>query len=290
MKKTTKIWIGVGAFVMAGAPAAQTVLAHSTRLPPSGFAQGSDTSIAKLRLRMAQHSGHGASQSGGEGGEAGGEGGANLPPDQLFALRIAQMRGHLLVGGELVKRKEWDAALPHFLHPSEEIYAGIKDRLSDYKTAAFEDALGALADVVKDKKGGEAYRKAWNAVAKALTAAEAGVKEKQKDFAPFTMTVALALIKSAVGEYENAIEDGKLSKPVEYQDARGFILHAEQMLKAVAPALRKKDAKAFTAVQSALRELKSAFPGPLPPAKPKLEIAKFSVAASRLELASGALQ
>lgn len=291
MKKTTKIWIGVGAFMLAGAPTAGTVLAHSTAAPPSGVSQGPDASLAKLRLRLAQHTAHGASQGGeGEGGEAGGEGGANLPPDQLFALRIAQMRGHLLVGDELVRRKQWDAALPHFLHPGEEIYAGIKDQLADYKTQPFEEALNALADAVKDKKGGAAYRKAWNAVAQALATAEKSIREQQKDFAPFTMTVALALVKSALGEYGNAIEDGRISKPVEYQDARGFVLHGEQMLKAVGAALRKKDARAFAAMQAAVRDLKKAFPGPLPPSKPALDLAKFSIAASRMELAAGPLQ
>ncbi|BAT61167.1 hypothetical protein GJW-30_1_03724 [Variibacter gotjawalensis] len=293
MKKSTKIWIGVGAFVIAGAPAAQTVLAGSTSIPPSGFTQKSDGSMSTMRMRLAQHAGHGATaqQSGeGEGGEAGGEGGANLPPDQLFTLRIAQIRGHLFVGNELVKGKQWDAALPHFLHPSEEIYAGIKDQLKDYNTPEFEEALTALADSVKDKKGGAAYTKAWKTVNDSLVAAEASIKAKQKDFAPFTMTVVLALVKSALGEYGNAIEDGKFTKPVEYQDARGFIFHGEDMLKVVAADLKKKDAKAFGNVQKAIRELKSAFPGPTPPKKPKLDLAKFSIAASRLELAASPLQ
>jgi hypothetical protein len=37
-------------------------------------------------------------------------------------------------------------------------------------------------------------------------------------------------VKTAAGEYENAIVGGRIAKPVEYQDARGFILEAERML------------------------------------------------------------
>ena len=89
------------------------------------------------------------------------------------------MRGHLLVGDELVKAGQWAAAMPHFLHPSEEIYGRIRARLKDYNTPQFATALKLLATTVKPKKGGEDYAKAWKAVDDALAAADAGVKAKQ---------------------------------------------------------------------------------------------------------------
>ena len=61
---------------------------------------------------------------------------ADLPPDFQFALTLALIRGHLLVGDELVKAGQWDAAMPHFLHPTEELYGGIKDKVADYNTPA----------------------------------------------------------------------------------------------------------------------------------------------------------
>jgi hypothetical protein len=239
-----------------------------------------------MKVRFAQHN---HATQGGEGGE-GGEGGANLPPDLRFGLRIAQMRGHLLVGDELVKKKQWNAALPHFLHPTEEIYAGIKDQLAEFKTPAFDTALGALADVVKDKKAGAAYKVAWREVARALDAAEAGLKSTQKDWPAFSVAAAVELVKSATGEYEAAIEDGKINKPVEYQDARGFVFHGASMVEAVASALRTKDATALKNVRASLKELKKAFPSPLPPKAPRLDAGQFSVAASKLELAAGSLK
>ena len=53
----------------------------------------------------------------GDDADEGGEDGAKvkLPPDLDFALRIALIRGHLLVGDELVKRRPMErgaAALP----------------------------------------------------------------------------------------------------------------------------------------------------------------------------------
>ncbi len=136
---------------------------------------------------LAQHAEHAPKPE--EGGEEGGEskGVATLPPALAFAVRIALLRGHLLVGDELVKQQQWNAALPHFLHPSEEIYADIKGELTEYKVPPFETALKALAAAVKAKKGGNDYATALKSVNDALAAADTGMKEKQPDWAGFVV-------------------------------------------------------------------------------------------------------
>ena len=134
MKTKTKIWLGVGAFVVAGVERRRggdaRPLASRTRLRPRADARAvADRyfAAAKKRLASGEHGEHGApKKQGGERrrGRRGRrrKGRAKLPPDLDFALKIAQMRGHLLVGDELVKQGQWAAALPHFLHPSEELY------------------------------------------------------------------------------------------------------------------------------------------------------------------------
>ena len=74
--------------------------------------------------------------------------------EREFAVRIALLRGHLLVGDELVDQGQWNAALPHFLHPSEEIYGDIERQLADYRVPPFDAALAALTAAVKARKGG----------------------------------------------------------------------------------------------------------------------------------------
>src|SRR5262245_1466549 len=318
MKTRTKIWLGVGAFVMAGG-VAQTPGVEARALLAEALA--TDTAIARVpghgvetRTQLAQHRGHGgeggekarARKSGGEGGEKarakkqGGEGegggeeggakdGAKLPPDLDFALRIAQIRGHLLVGDELVKEGHWNAAYPHFRHPTEELYGGIRARLKEYKTPPFEAALKALANAVKAKKGGEAYDKALKAVTDALAAADEGLKAKQQNWDGFTVETALETLKSATGEYQEAIVKDRIAKPVEYQDARGYILHAEKMFEAVAPGLEKKDADALNHVRAAIGELKKAFPTAMPPKTPVKDYGGVLGDASRVELAAGKL-
>jgi hypothetical protein len=287
MKTRSKIWLGVGAFVIAGAnPSA----AEAPALEASARAGVSDLALtralAPMQVAAAKKHKHGG--EGGEGGEEGGAKGAKLPPDLDFALKIAQIRGHLVVGDELVKAGQWAAALPHFLHPSEEIYDRIRGRLKDYNVPQFAPALKLLVTAVKSKKDGEDYAKAWKAVEDALGAADAGVSGKQKGDG-FVVESALELLKSATGEYQQAIVKGRIAKPVEYQDARGYVWQAEKMIESVAPALEKKDADALKHVRDALAELKKAWPSAMAPKTLVKDYAAVLSEVSRIELSAGKL-
>ena len=308
MKSTTKIWLGVGAFVVVGtggasqAPSAARALLDTTALA----GPQSEPAAQDAGVRLAQHGKHGGGQKGGEKGgekgtpskkggeggegEEGGEGGrAALSPDLDFAVRIAQIRGHLLVGDELVKESQWSGAYPHFRHPTEELYGKLRGRLKEYNVPPFEAALKALSNVVRAKKGGDDYARARKTVMDALAAADAGLKAKQAKWESFTVETALETLKSATGEYEEAVVKGRIAKPVEYQDARGFVLQAESMIESVAPSLEKKDADALAHARAALAELKKAFPGAMPPKTPVKDHGAVLGDVSRIELALGKL-
>src|SRR4051812_14803974 len=116
-----KVWVSVGAAVFV----ASQVAAPSKPLA-GGLAPGRP-------LVLAAQGGEG-----GEGGEAGAAYDAKLPRTLRFFRNIQLIRGHLLVGNELVAQGCWAEALPHFLHPSEEIYPKIRDDLKAYSVAPFE--------------------------------------------------------------------------------------------------------------------------------------------------------
>ncbi len=307
MRTRTKIWLGVGAFVMAGAGAASGPADAGALLSTSALTDPrTDSTTAPSGVLLAQLRRHGSeagertagakktkSKQKGEGGE-GDEGGAKagaptLAPELDFALKIAQIRGHLLVGDELVKEGQWNAAYPHFRHPTEELYGPIRDRLKDYKTPPFEAALKVLANVVKAKKGGDDYDRALKAVTDALDAADQGLKAKHADWESFTVETALEILKSATGEYEGAIVNGRIAKPVEYQDARGFVWQAERMIESVAPALEKKDADALKQVRAVFADLKKTWPSAMPPKTPVNDYGAVLGGVSRIELAAGRL-
>jgi hypothetical protein len=81
------------------------------------------------------------------------------------------------------------------------------------------------------------------------------------------------------------MEGGRFTKPVEYQDSRGFVWQAERMIEAAAAADRAVRAK----TRAAFARLKTAWPAPLPPAKPVLEVGEISALISEIELATSKL-
>lgn len=293
MRTQTKIWLGVGAFVIAGtAPVSPSGAATArANLPLNARAVGdpaTETALPRVPASgfvLVQHRAAGEAGEG-EAGEKGAK--VQLPPNLDFALKIALIRGHLLIGDELVKEGQWKAAHPHFLHPVEELYGGIRARLKDYNMPPFETALKVLANTVKSRKRDD-YAKALAVVGDALAAADRGMKAKESDWNAFVTETALEALKSATGEYEEAIVKGRIAKPVEYQDARGFIWQAETMLESVAPALEKKDAAALGQVRAGLAELKKAFPTAMPPKTPIKDYPGVLSDVSRIELAAGKL-
>ena len=222
------------------------------------------------------------------GGGSADEAKPELAPNVEFALWIAQTRGHLLIGNDLVKQGEWKAAYPHFQHPIEELYGVLKPRLADYQVPPFEDQLKALANAVKARKIAD-YDVASKTVADALAKADAGLKAKEADWDRFMLRAAIETLKSSIEEYAGAIDKGRIDKPVEYQDARGFIWQSERMIESVAPVLEKKNADALKDVRAGYAELKKIFPTAVPPRKPIKDHAAMIRDVERIVAAAGPL-
>ncbi|MGF9761442.1 hypothetical protein AAII07_40250 [Microvirga sp. 0TCS3.31] len=285
--KKRKIWAGLGTAVLVAAPAASEAAALSMQAQP-----GIEAKADRTLLHLAQHQGHGAAApeatSGGEGDE-GGAGAVQLPPALHLYRGIEMIRGHLLVGGELIEADRWADALPHFLHPEEEIYASLRDSLKTFNVAPFQVALKSLSQTVKAKNK-EAYLRARAALDERLAAAETAVKAKEKNGTYFTLETALEVLQQAADEYAEAIEKGRISNVVEYQDARGFVMEADRLVGTVMPAASAKNADAAKAVQASLDDLKAAFPAVTPPKQPVKDAGAFLSAVARFELQLGNLR
>src|SRR5215203_1161915 len=205
--KRRKVWVGLGAAVLV---TSQLAAHEEARPAPEAAVQGAPP------LKVAQaHGQHGAvrmaAKAGGEGGE-GDEGGAaqkdydaKLPPALRFYRDIELIRGHLLVGDELVRAGRWAEALPHFLHPSEEIYGKIRNDLRTYDVAPFEATMKSLAQTVKAKNEA-AYRTAFTALEERLAAADKGVRAKEQNWPALVVDTVLELLRTATNEYEEALE------------------------------------------------------------------------------------
>lgn len=270
-RMTCKMWIGVGAASVAS------------------LVSGAATSA------LAQHGGHGAAAP-----KAPTSGPANTPPTkgEIAAPQggetyltdggpadtririyrdIALMRGHLMVGDELVQQGRWDDALPHFLHPTEELYVSMNRYIKLHSITPFDGQLKQLAQAVKAKNKA-AYAQSAKIVEQRIQAALNGFRRFMtvQPFSSYTARTLAEVAKVAQSEYEAAVEDGKFGKPVEYQDSRGFIWHAEQLINRHAAEFQKVDAAGLAKMRQALADLKPAWPGAVPPATPVIAPAALS--------------
>jgi hypothetical protein len=252
---------------------------------PAAFETSADQDLVKL----AQHKGHGADAAKAKpasDGEGEGGGGAKLEPALQVSRGIGMIRGHLTVGNELVEAGRWADAMPHFLHPEEEIYGDLRDDLKSLGIAPFQVALKALSQTVKAKNK-DAYLRARAALDERLAAADTALRAKRTDNTYFALETALEVLQQAADEYEEAVRKGRIVNIVEYQDARGFVAEADRLVGTVADAASAKNADAFKAIRASLDELKAAFPTLVPPQKAVKDSGEFLSGIAKFELQLG---
>lgn len=269
-KLTRKLWVGIGMATIAGASVTGTVTAQDG-------------------VRKHQHGQQLPAQEGPaaknptEGGEAYLTDGGPSDTRIRFYRDIELMRGHLLVGGQLIELELWDEALPHFLHPTEELYGLMEKYIKLHRIQPFSRELQALAQAVKAKRKG-AYEQGLKVVDRRLNAALDVAKKFMTPVRNFTVRSAIEVLRVAQSEYETSIEEGKFVKPVEYQDSRGFVWQAERMIEGTAAALARIDKESLQKIRHDLERLKTAWPAPMPPEAPVLDVGQISALISNIEL------
>lgn len=306
---TTKLWVGVGAYVVvagsalpAAGPAEAQTQPHAQppghgahrAAPPQAAGPGGEGERGHARdgahgdARSAAAPGQGG--EGGEGGEGGAGALAGLSPDAAYAARLELIRGHVLVGRELLGAGARADALPHFLHPAEEVYGDLEPELRARRVAPFRRELDALAGAVRAGAGAEEVGKRQAAVSSALDRAAAALPAGTRSDPGFVAGVAAAVLRSAAEEYAEAVEGDRIANPVEYQDGRGFLRAAEGLLRSHERALRAKDAGAWEALAGAVAQLGRVWPAARPPDGPALPPGEVSALVSRVELAASRLR
>jgi hypothetical protein len=272
---TRKLWVGIGAATIAG-------------VSVSGSA-GAQEPAHKHPAAQTPPAGAGAAtQTPAEGGEAYLTDGGPRDTRVRFYRDIELTRGHLLVGRQLIDLELWDEALPHFLHPTEELYGLMEKYIKLHNMQPFGRELQVLAQTVKAKRKG-AYAQALKPVQQRMEAALGTAKKFMRPEQSFAIQSAIEVLRSAQSEYAESMENGAFVKPVEYQDSRGFVWRAERVIEEAASGPRPLSADSLAKVRAAFGELKSAWPAPLPPPKPVLDVGEVSALISQIELHTSSL-
>lgn len=269
-RRARKLWVGIGVATLAGAAGMGDLAAQDTDHKTHGQPPPAQKGGAKT----------------GEGGEAYLTDGGPRDTRIRFYRDVELMRGHLLVGEQLIELGLWDEALPHVLHPTEELYGQIERYIKLHRMQPFKRELEALAQAVKARRKG-AQEQALKVVERRLDAALDVARRFMTPGRTFTIKSAVEVLKVAQSEYEASMKDGRFTKPVEYQDSRGFVWQAERTIGSTAA--RSVDAALWAKIRAAFAKLKTAWPAPMPPEKPILEVGEIAALISEIELLTSRL-
>ena len=205
----------------------------------------------------------------GEGGEGGAEGGAgageagaqgaylSVPAESRVALRLAHLKGFLLIAQKQTEGPEAAAAL---------VGQGMIE-VHDAQPDAFQSAGLNVAPLQKAAQTG-----APSDIAAALSAIEAAQAKAKGDPA----AVVKGMVSIAQGLYAGVVVDGGVD-PIEYQHALGAALAAQQAAETSADPKVK-------AAKADLDKLVALFPAPQAPETPT-PAGQVSAQAARVELA-----
>ncbi|NWN83813.1 MAG: hypothetical protein HLX48_12610 [Halomonas sp.] len=202
----------------------------------------------------------------------------------MYFTNLAMMKGHLAVARELYQAGEQTAAQPHFGHPIHEHYGVLEPALEARGLEDFEPTLEALVETVRDDGEWENKADAYAAALEAINAAMHDVDGELRDDVAFQSRAQLVLLRQALHEYEEAVDDGQFVNVVEYQDSRGFVLTAKALLEAQAD-LYADDA--YGDLLAAYESTLEAWPSAVAPETPVMTPGELSARLFKLEATLG---
>ncbi|KKN89821.1 hypothetical protein LCGC14_0233860 [marine sediment metagenome] len=305
MNHRRKIWMGVGAFVLAGSAAsAGTATTGLVDAGPRLYA-GEEAAERGYRIAEAGESGEaGHTQEAGEAGKSGeasaaGEGGESGKPseggeggeggesggsvdlntdDAAYFAELSKMRGHLMAAEALLEAGETEMAAPHLKHPLKENYEALEAAFEARSVPEFEATLETM-EASDPANSADALTKIAEA-RKAIDVAGEGIDPSAKAHG------VVALLREAAQEYEEGVKDGKVEELAEYQDAYGFVRAADSVMQGLSGDI---PAEAAAALNEALSTLKDALPSAVPPQDDLMDSGAFSAAVAQAELAASAI-
>ncbi|HEY0204353.1 MAG TPA: hypothetical protein VGC15_09410 [Acetobacteraceae bacterium] len=203
-------------------------------------------------------------------------------------FKIGLLEGHLMVGRELIEANQPRLALPHFGHPVRELYDDIQGELRRRGITAFDGELIALEAMVAGKPRDPATMAKYDGVIRILAAVRSTVPSNLLDNERFMLGVLGEVATIASEDYSESIESGRIEKPVEYHDSRGYLLYASQEMKRLEGRPDLRGSPRLAAARARLTDMQ-AIVGPLiPPERPIKSVSAYKAIVGQFKQAAAA--
>ncbi|MAY54788.1 MAG: hypothetical protein CMQ37_02870 [Gammaproteobacteria bacterium] len=190
-----------------------------------------------------------------------------------------------MVGVDLYRAGDRDAAETHMKHPEAEIYAALVPALDARGAPGFASELEALAVAVERRQPLADVEAAYANLLQGIAAAEEVVEDPG---AGLLGEVIVDLVSTAAAEYDIAAgDDLSLENAHEYQDSFGFMRVAYDVLDRIEA--MGADAGVTARIREQMDSIMPTWSGVQPPQRLPTQPAVLYGAASRIELAASGL-
>ena len=204
--------------------------------------------------------------------------------DMMFKLGL--LEGHLLVGRELIQADQLGLALPHFGHPVRELYDDISDSLKEREITGFDSELIALEALAAGMPTAPAMAAQFDKVMRILAAVHATVPAGLRDDERFMSGVLADVAETAASDFNESIQAGHITKPVEYHDSHGYLLYADRELARLQDRPGGKGSTRLQAMRALLAQMQGIV-GPLMPSDtPARTVAEYRDLVARMRKAA----
>lgn len=202
----------------------------------------------------------------------------------LFKLGL--LEGHLMVGRELIDASQTQLALPHFGHPIRELYDDISGELARRGVTGFDGELIALEALAAGKPTDPATSAQYQKVVGIIAAVRATVPAGLLDNERFMLGVLGEVATIASEDYSESIEGGRIEKPVEYHDSRGYLIYADWELRRLEGRPELHGSPNLILARAKLTEMRAIVGSLLPPEQPLKSVAAYKVIVAQFKQAA----
>lgn len=298
MGKRKKLWLSIQAATLAGV-ATLGACSMESEGDAHTEGEGNDTLKAQSALSAVGHDEEGergedhdvvVSPAGGdgEGGEGADEEVDPAHADLAYLTQLSLIRGHLLVGQRLYQEGYAEQAATHMKHPGDELYADLLPAFTARGGKGFAEQLDTMAAKVAANAAKDEVTAAYQQLERAISDNERLVQASSATPAA-TLMLAVELLREAGEEYADGVQDGKVTRMHEYQDAYGFTQIAKQKIAAIATTGAEVQ-DAVSKASALVTELDGLWPSIMPSEAVGGNAADLYGAAARLELLALGLQ